>query len=429
MNNTGCGVTGGKMLASLLLECYNRSKAVGHPLALKVFILGRSRQENEGAKALAQVFKLMGSLEEVVMPQNGIYHEGLSALADAFSNNPNLRILNMNDNTFTAKGAKAMASALKKLDKLEVLNLGDCLLKSAGATLICRALSGRHPQLKELILDSNEIREKGGLEIVAAVKDKDNLEKLSIDANQFGEAGLNKIMKKLAEVGKDHIVTETEDNEEPDSDEEDPDVSKDDGDEEDEDQDQDKNEQPKTATSIFGGSLKPGSSLFGGSPKPGSSLFGESPKPGSSLFGSVSSNSLFGGPSASPASTFKPSGNLFGISPSSKNSIFGGSSSTTTSAFGGSSTTTTPVFGGKASESSKDTPKSTGIFTKLDSTADSPKPVFGSSVFGSSSSNVFSNTSKPGGIFGEANKEAADKPDSSSSGPVFGSGKYSLLIG
>merc|ERR1712142_698296 len=65
LNNTGCGVTGGKMLAGLLLDCYNKSKAIGHPLALKVFILGRSRQENEGATALAQVFKLMGSLEEV----------------------------------------------------------------------------------------------------------------------------------------------------------------------------------------------------------------------------------------------------------------------------------------------------------------------------------------------------------------------------
>jgi hypothetical protein len=33
----------------------------------------------------------MGSLEEVVMPQNVIYFEGLTALAEAFSHNPNLR--------------------------------------------------------------------------------------------------------------------------------------------------------------------------------------------------------------------------------------------------------------------------------------------------------------------------------------------------
>merc|ERR1719481_10356 len=186
LNNTGCGVTGGKMLASLLLSCYKKSKAVGHPLALRVFILGRSRQENESGKALAEVFKLMGSLEEVVMPQNGIYHEGLSALADAFSHNPNLRILNMNDNTFTDKGARAMGQAIMKLDKLEVLNLGDCLLKSAGAKLIARAIKKGHPQLRELILDSNEIRVSGAMEVVQAMEGKEKLERLSLGGNQLG---------------------------------------------------------------------------------------------------------------------------------------------------------------------------------------------------------------------------------------------------
>jgi Ran GTPase-activating protein 1 len=68
------------------------------------------------------------------------------------------RILNMNDNTFTDKGARAMARALKQINQLEVLNLGDCLLKSAGAKLIARAIKNRHPNLKELVMDSNEIR-------------------------------------------------------------------------------------------------------------------------------------------------------------------------------------------------------------------------------------------------------------------------------
>jgi len=51
----------------------------------------------------------MGSLEEVVMPQNGIYHIGISALAEAFTANKNLRHINLQDNTFTEKGAKSMA--------------------------------------------------------------------------------------------------------------------------------------------------------------------------------------------------------------------------------------------------------------------------------------------------------------------------------
>ena len=108
--------------------------------------------------ALAQVFKLMGSLEVVEMPQNGIYYEGLSALADAFVNNPNLRILNMSDNTFNKESPKAMAEALEKLQKLEVLNFGDCLLKTEGARFIAYAIKKSHPNLREWNMESNEIR-------------------------------------------------------------------------------------------------------------------------------------------------------------------------------------------------------------------------------------------------------------------------------
>lgn len=58
LNNNGLGITGGKLLASALTDCYNCSKKEGKPLALKVFIAGRNRLENEGAKALSEVFKV-----------------------------------------------------------------------------------------------------------------------------------------------------------------------------------------------------------------------------------------------------------------------------------------------------------------------------------------------------------------------------------
>ena len=217
ISSTGCGITGGKLLAKTLLECYHNS---GKTLALKVFVLGRSRQENEGAKALAEIFKLMGSLEEVSMPQNGIYHEGISALADAFSNNPNLRILNMNDNTFTETGAAALAKALPKLQKLAVLNLGDCLLKTKGAQLIAEALKFGHPDLEELYFDSNEIRYDGGKSIVDIVGNKSQLKILKLDGNQFGSDGCGRLMKQLTDSGKRHVLDEIEDDEEPDDEEE-----------------------------------------------------------------------------------------------------------------------------------------------------------------------------------------------------------------
>lgn len=53
--------------------------------------------------------QLIGSLEEVHMPQNGINHQGITALAGAMKHNADLRVLNLNDNTFTKKGALAMA--------------------------------------------------------------------------------------------------------------------------------------------------------------------------------------------------------------------------------------------------------------------------------------------------------------------------------
>lgn len=53
--------------------------------------------------------QIIGTLEEIHMPQNGINHPGVTALAQAFAINPLLRVINLNDNTFTEKGAVAMA--------------------------------------------------------------------------------------------------------------------------------------------------------------------------------------------------------------------------------------------------------------------------------------------------------------------------------
>lgn len=47
-----------EMLAKCLLECYKESVKAGSPLALRVFVSGRGRLENEGATALAEAFKV-----------------------------------------------------------------------------------------------------------------------------------------------------------------------------------------------------------------------------------------------------------------------------------------------------------------------------------------------------------------------------------
>lgn len=136
------------------------------------------------------------------MPQNGIYHVGISALSNAFTHNKNLEILNLNDNTIGPKGSEAISKALPNLQSLKEINFGDCLLKTKGALLLAEGLKEGHKDLEVLILDSNEISSKGGLEVAKAMANKVKLKSLSLDANQFGNDGRNEVKSKLKEVGK-----------------------------------------------------------------------------------------------------------------------------------------------------------------------------------------------------------------------------------
>ncbi|NXP54572.1 RAGP1 protein, partial [Heliornis fulica] len=197
LNNCGMGIGGGKILAAALKECHKKSSAQGKPLALKVFVAGRNRLENDGATALAEAFGIIGTLEEVHMPQNGINHPGITALAQAFAINPLLKVINLNDNTFTEKGAMAMAETLKALRQIEVINFGDCLVRSKGAVAIADAVKEGLHKLKELNLSFCEIKRDAALTVAEAIEDKAELEKLDLNGNCLGEEGCEQLQEIL----------------------------------------------------------------------------------------------------------------------------------------------------------------------------------------------------------------------------------------
>ncbi|NWU65123.1 RAGP1 protein, partial [Pterocles burchelli] len=197
LNNCGMGIGGGKILATALKECHRKSSAQGKPLALKIFVAGRNRLENDGATALAEAFGIIGTLEEVHMPQNGINHPGITALAQAFAINPLLRVMNLNDNTFTEKGAVAMADTLKALRQIEVINFGDCLVRSKGAVAIADAVKEGLHKLKELNLSFCEIKRDAALTVAEAIEDKAELEKLDLNGNCLGEEGCEQLQEIL----------------------------------------------------------------------------------------------------------------------------------------------------------------------------------------------------------------------------------------
>lgn len=221
LNNCGMGIGGGKILAAALTECHRKSSAQGKPLALKVFVAGRNRLENDGATALAEAFGIIGTLEEVHMPQNGINHPGVTALAQAFAINPLLRVINLNDNTFTEKGAVAMAKTLRALRQVEVINFGDCLVRSKGAVAIADAIRGGLPKLKELNLSFGEIKREAALSVAEAVADKTELEKLDLNGNMLGEEGCEQLQEVLEGFNMAAVLASLSDDEGEDDEDED----------------------------------------------------------------------------------------------------------------------------------------------------------------------------------------------------------------
>ena len=194
------------------------------------------------AKALAA----MGSVEVLVLPQNGIKNDGIVALAAAVTASKNLVVLNLNDNTFKRESSLAIAKALQNTCKLEVLDLGDCLVGTAGFVAIGASLGApTHTALKKVDLSFNDIGTKSaalqGSDPQAAATDaitgmcsgQAGLESLTLDGNMLSEESVAAISAAVtAATGKDDAgdIIVLEDLEEPESEDEDGDNDDDDDD-------------------------------------------------------------------------------------------------------------------------------------------------------------------------------------------------------
>lgn len=205
--NCGLGITGAQMLANALTHCFKKSVEAGTPMELRVFAAGRNRLENEGAKALSLIFGEIGTLQEIIIPQNGIYHLGMRALAEALKKNVNMQVINFSDNTITAKGAEPLGEALYSIEALREINLGDCLLRDEGGQILSDVLADCHPDLEYLNLSGNEIGPEVGMVIANAMTHKDSLRQLILDCNQFGEAGVEEIKEIMKDYGKLNILS------------------------------------------------------------------------------------------------------------------------------------------------------------------------------------------------------------------------------
>ncbi|KAL5109600.1 Ran GTPase-activating protein 1 [Taenia crassiceps] len=209
MNNQGLGHQGAKYLAEALFKGINESNGKG--LKLIHFSAGRNRLENVGACLLADVFSQMQSLEELHLYQNGIgIHgsDGIIALSSAISKNTQMRVLNLSDNSLKEKGGIEVARTLKWTPQLKELILDDCLIRSRGCRALAHYLEREDivPDLCRLSLYGNEIKRNAAVFLAFSLANKSNLTYLSLNANEFGPAGVEDVLHVLSTENLLHAI-------------------------------------------------------------------------------------------------------------------------------------------------------------------------------------------------------------------------------
>ena len=225
LNNNGLGPAAGVQVANALRDRARKSKSLGQRSNLKVVICGRNRLENGSASAFADAFAEHGTLEEVRMPQNGIWMAGIKELARGLSKCPHLRYLDLQDNTFTndtpegLSAVKAWADALPQFPCLATLNLSDCVLSHDGeAPSILETLAkGSNLKLVDLQLQNNNLDAKSVELLANSISTHlSGLKRLDLLANDADEEeeGYDTIREALSGRGGRLIVTDDDEEEE-----------------------------------------------------------------------------------------------------------------------------------------------------------------------------------------------------------------------
>ncbi|KAL4064154.1 hypothetical protein V8B97DRAFT_1328940 [Scleroderma yunnanense] len=227
LNNNGLGPDAGVRVADALRDSARRSKELGQQSNLRTFICGRNRLENGSAKAFADAFEEHGTLEDVRMPQNGIWMVGIRHLARGFSNCPNLRYLDLQDNTFTnddeddgLSAVQAWANTLRRLPDLATLNLSDCVLSYHGEvpSILETLANGSNRNLVDLQLQNNNL-DTNSVEVLANsisthLAGLKRLDMQANDADEEEDEGYDMIRKALNKRGGRLILTEEDEEEE-----------------------------------------------------------------------------------------------------------------------------------------------------------------------------------------------------------------------
>jgi Ran GTPase-activating protein (RanGAP) involved in mRNA processing and transport len=198
-------------------------------LKLVQFSAGRDRLENKGIKALAGVFKNMGGLQVIEVPQNGIKKDGMIALLEALkANAETLREVYLHDNWIKQEAIDRLVEFLLRARHLERLNISDSTMGTAGALLVAMALgesSELRSSLKHFACNYNEVESSAVSKRILDILLSDDfkaLETVEFKGNTLERKAAHAYIAKFEEKGSKLQIFEEDEEEDEDEEEEEP---------------------------------------------------------------------------------------------------------------------------------------------------------------------------------------------------------------
>ena len=164
---------------------------------LHILHLGSNNLQSEGINAMAEKFKNISTLKNIVLNDNGITEEASVSLATLINANKNLEMLYLNNNILKTTGMNKLSAVIQQLTTLKVLNLKCNKLDSEAADGIATAITNNQ-SLEVINLGDNNLRTVGVVKVAEALSSIHCLKCLDLSKNNVSKEAADNISSVIA---------------------------------------------------------------------------------------------------------------------------------------------------------------------------------------------------------------------------------------
>lgn len=218
--------------------CHQLCRNIHATSQLRTLYLGGNLIRSDGAYAIADVLRRARNLTQLYLMGNLLGPDGVKAITEAIIADEQQRIdggglqeLYLGDTGMGGDGLAAVATLLSQSRRIRVLSLASCDISDDELSLLSKSIQSNenlpletlqlsfnritcrgmeklsralyHTKIKELLLDNNEIADRGAQQIANVLLPQvKSLEVLNVGFNQIKSAGLKLIMTAVADYSR-----------------------------------------------------------------------------------------------------------------------------------------------------------------------------------------------------------------------------------